>query len=287
MIWNYKKEQSNPNSLSNNSVRVITLDNKGNLWLGTWGGLNHFNPKTEQFTHYKHLESDPNSLSNNTIYSIKEDQQGNLWVGTASGLNLLDTKTGKFTHFFEEDGLANNVVYRIEEGHNEDIWLSTNLGLSNFNLKTNTFKNYNMGDGLQSNEFNADASFKNEQGELFFGGINGFNRFFPDKIEANTQYPKVTFTDMLLSNQSVPVSSSEMVDSNHTQIIKNALNNKYSLTQAIHSTSDIILTHQQNLVTFEFSTLHFSNPISLVETSPFRFQFNRSAPTATMLLAEF
>lgn len=256
----YKKEQSNPNSLSNNSVRVITLDSKGNLWLGTWGGLNHFNPKTEQFTHYKHLESDPNSLSNNTIYSIKEDQQGNLWVGTASGLNLLDTKTGKFTHFFEEDGLANNVVYRIEEGHNEDIWLSTNLGLSNFNLKTNTFKNYNMGDGLQSNEFNADASFKNEQGELFFGGINGFNRFFPDKIEANTQYPKVTFTDMLLSNQSVPVSSSEMVDSNHTQIIKNALNNKYSLTQAIHSTSDIILTHQQNLVTFEFSTLHFSNP---------------------------
>jgi diguanylate cyclase (GGDEF)-like protein len=166
----------------------------------------------------------------------------------------------RISHFFETDGLANNVVYRIEEDNDGGIWLSTNFGLSNFNPNTKTFKNYNMDDGLQSNEFNADASFKSKDGELFFGGINGFNRFFPDKIVGDNQQPKVIFTDMLLSNQSVPVNVVTLSKDNNPQVINSTLDDKYTLAKAIHSTSEITLTHQQNLVTFEFSTLHFSNP---------------------------
>lgn len=251
----YRHEAINLNSLSDNSVRVITKGKQGNLWLGTWKGLNRFDPRTEQFTRYTHQKTDPNSISNNTVYAITEDKQGNLWIGTASGLNLFNKTTGNFTHFYEKDGLPNNVVYRIEEDNDGGIWLSTNFGLSHFNPKTQLFKNYNMDDGLQSNEFNADASFKNEDGELFFGGINGFNRFFPDKIVVNNQPPKVIFTDMLLSNKSVRIDNAEL--SAETQ---SELNETFTLAKAVHSTSEITLTHRQSLVTFEFSALHYTNP---------------------------
>ncbi|WP_299081213.1 ligand-binding sensor domain-containing diguanylate cyclase [uncultured Paraglaciecola sp.] len=255
----YRHQPTNPNRLSNDSVRVITQGQQGELWIGTWKGLNRFDPITEKFTHFTHQASDPNSLSNDTIYAITEDSKGNLWVGTASGLNLLDKTTGSFNHFFEKDGLANNVVYRIEEDNDGGIWLSTNLGLSHFNPQTKSFKNYNMDDGLQSNEFNADASFKSESGELFFGGINGFNRFFPKQIIGNEQQPKVIFTDMLISNQSVPVQNDALSSGNMTEVDKNISTDTYTLAKAIHSTAAITLTHQQNLVSFEFSALHFSN----------------------------
>lgn len=256
----YRHQPANSNSLSNDSIRVITEDRQGKLWIGTWKGLNHFDPDTGKFTHYTHKAKKPNSLSNNTVYAITEDSQGNLWVGTASGLNLFNKLTGNFTHFFEKDGLPNNVVYRIEEDDKGEIWLSTNLGLSNFNLKTKKFKNYNMDDGLQSNEFNADASFKSKYGELFFGGINGFNRFFPNKVISDNQQPKVIFTDMLLSNQSVPIRNTSILPSQKSTFDEQTRSNNYTLAKAIHSTSEVTLTHQQNLVAFEFSALHFSNP---------------------------
>lgn len=255
----YKHQPNNKNSLNDDTIRVITQDSQGHLWLGTWSGVNHFDPITQAFTHYTHQETNPKSLSHNTVYAIKEDRHGNIWVGTASGLNLLNKATSSFKHFFEKDGLANNVVYRIEED-DKGIWLSTNQGLSHFNYTTQTFKNYNVDDGLQSNEFNADASFKSKTGELFFGGINGFNRFFADNIKVDKQPPKVVFTDMLLSNRSVSVGKINQAAANQTEVITQSLNNQFSLEKAIYATPEITLTHRQNLVTFEFSALYFSNP---------------------------
>jgi diguanylate cyclase (GGDEF)-like protein len=253
----YRFDASNPHSLSNDNIYAITKDHLGAMWVGTdGGGLNRFDPKTGQFSHFRFDARNPSSLSNDTILAITEDHQGTLWVGTVNGLNRLDQQTGQFRRFTDKEGLPNNVVYRIEEDNDGLLWLSTNQGLARFNPKTEHFKNYNVGDGLQSNEFNGGASFKSKEGELFFGGINGFNRFFPDKISDNKQKPVVVFTDMLLLNQSVPIGPQPDSLKNKTE----SSNNRFHLQQAIHSTSSLTLSHLENLVSFEFSTLHFSNP---------------------------
>jgi len=152
--------------------------------------------------------------------------------------------------------LPNNTINRIEEDNKGKLWLATNNGLSRFNPKTKSFKNFDAGDGLQSNEFSVGASFKSKQGELFFGGINGFNRFFPDKITDDSQKPVVVFTDMLLLNQSVSINPTTGKSGNK----KASSSNGFILEKAIHSTSAVTLTHLENLVSFEFSALHFSNP---------------------------
>ncbi|NQZ90451.1 MAG: hypothetical protein HRT54_23045, partial [Colwellia sp.] len=270
----YRHLAGDANSLSDDDVYSLFEDSQGNLWVGTdGGGLNHFNPKTHQFTHYRHLAGDANSLSHDGVYSLLEDSQGNLWVGTPDGINLFNNKTAKFKRLTTANGLPNNVIYRIEEDKQGNIWLSTNQGLSRMVPKAETFRNYDVGDGLQSNEFNGGASFKSKSGELFFGGINGFNRFYPENIIDDKQVPIVLITDMLLSNESVPIvpllsrQSRTLEQNTETKSLKvssssNAVDEVagFSLNQVIHQTKAMTLTYKDNIVAFEFAALHFSNP---------------------------
>ena len=109
------------------------------------------------------------------------------------GLNKYDVDTDRFFHYLAKDGLANNVVYGILEDGSGNLWISTNQGISKFDPQKEIFKNYDSNDGLQSNEFNAGAFFRSSSGEMFFGGINGFNRFFPKKIQDDRQIPAIVF----------------------------------------------------------------------------------------------
>jgi len=262
LFTHYRHKTGIQNSLSSDIVWSLFENRKGNLWIGTiGGGLNHLNTKTKQFTHYRYQANNPNSLSHDTVYSIIEDSQDQLWIGTPAGLNLLNKKTETFERYTINDGLPNNVIYRIEEDNQGYLWLSTNRGLSRMDPKTKTFKNYDMGDGLQSNEFNG-ASFKSKSGELFFGGINGFNRFYPEDIIDDIQAPKVVITDMLLLNESVPIIPVDNIKGKNKFFKSFSFNNKvsFSLAQVIHETKAISLTYQDNIVAFEFSALNFSNP---------------------------
>ncbi|MCJ8273590.1 MAG: ATP-binding protein [Psychrosphaera sp.] len=147
--------------------------------------------------------------------------------------------------------MSNDVVYGILEDDLGHLWLSTNNGLSRFDPAQQTFKNYNVNDGLQNNEFNFKAQYKSADGELFFGGINGFNRFFPQNIVDDTQPPAVELTDFLLANQSVPIDRNNQQDAP----------TKFTLTKAIDQLKHLTFGYEQNMVTFEFAALHFSNPM--------------------------
>jgi ligand-binding sensor domain-containing protein/signal transduction histidine kinase/DNA-binding response OmpR family regulator len=247
----YRHQDNDPNSLSSDAVMSMIEDSQANLWFGTAKGLNHFNTKTEQFTHYLHQTNDSNSLNNDTVASITEDSHGNIWVGTHSGLNKFDSKLKIFKTYNKDHGLPDNMIYSIEEDNDGYIWVSTNQGLSRMDPKAETFKSFNVSDGLQSSDFNIGSSFKSKTGELFFGGVNGLNRFFPDKIKDDKHLPKVVITNMLLLNKSVPIVATESQTTEK--------NTGFSLAKTIHETQSITLTHHDNIIAFEFSALHFSN----------------------------
>jgi len=260
IFTHYRHNKADANSLSDDYIFTIFEGSQGNIWIGTFGGgLNRFNPRTNKFHHYRYGSRNINSLSGDVVLTITEDKLENLWIGTSSGLNLFDKKTGGFTRFQVKDGLPNNIIYSIEE-EDDWLWLSTNKGLTRFHPDSGKIKNYDVGDGLQSNEFNLEASLKSKNGELYFGGINGFNRFFPKDIKPNTKPPIVVFTDMLLSNQSVVVGKRDVSAFTPLESTEYPPSDSFTLDEAIYVTQEITLTHEQNLVTFEFSTLHFTNP---------------------------
>jgi len=245
----YRHNVDDANSLSSDLVWAITEDNKGNIWIGTSYGLNKFNPNTQTFKRY--LE-----LSRSLVNDIFEDSESNLWIGTRRGLYRLVEETNAFKRFDINDGLPNNWVMGIEEDNQGRLWVSTRNGLSRSNSNKEIFTTYNVSDGLQSNDFRRRASVKISSGELYFGGVNGFNRFTPDKILEDRKSPKVIFTSILLANQSVAIAHNQDKESNKV----NSTHNNSPLTKAIHLTKTLELTHEQNMVTFEFSTLHFNNP---------------------------
>ncbi|MGC9344838.1 MAG: ligand-binding sensor domain-containing protein, partial [Bacteroidales bacterium] len=226
---------------------VIHQDEEGLFWLGTKSGLICFNYENEQFTTYLNDPRDSTSLNNDHIKSICADPlepRKYLWLGTdGGGLNLFDIQNKKFQHFTVEDGLPNNVIYGILPDQKGNLWLSTNKGLSRFNTKTIEFRNYDVMDGLQSNEFNTGAYFRSTRGELFFGGINGLNYFFPDDIQDNPYKPNLVITKIQVQNHR-----------------KSDNFRKAEYTEYLAGSERVTLSHKHDIINFEFSALDFSVP---------------------------
>ncbi len=249
----YQHSPADPDSLSDNSISTVFEDSQGLLWVGTSDGLNRFDG--QGFVTFKHQAGNEQSLSNSNIFVITQDKNGMLWVGTSGGLNKFDPRLQGFSHYSVQDGLANNVVYGIVEGDQGQLWLSTNKGLSMFDPITELFTNFDVNDGLQSNEFSEVAYYKSASGEVFFGGINGFNHFYPENIIDDTQLPEVVLTDFLLNNQTVPVRSMKESADNTTK------SPSFTLPKSINELQSLTLGHQHKLISFEFAALHFNNPL--------------------------
>ncbi|UCH96094.1 MAG: response regulator [Candidatus Aminicenantes bacterium] len=199
----YRHQPANPDSLAHNSVYTIyqTSENgKEILWLGTNGrGLDRFDPQKETFKHYTHDSLNPDSIGGNCVLCIQEGLPGSegtpLWIGTyGGGLTRFDPKSEQFQRFTIKDGLGDHTVYGILVDDNGNLWISTNLGISKFNPRSKVFKNYYADDGLQGAEFNGGAYYKASNGEMFFGGYNGFNVFHPASVGENPNIPAMVLT---------------------------------------------------------------------------------------------
>jgi ligand-binding sensor domain-containing protein/signal transduction histidine kinase len=200
----YPYGENDPESLNGATVLSIFEDQSGTLWIGTLrGGLNRFDPHTEYFRHYLSDPGDPQSLSDNTVTVITQDQSGALWIGTSAGLNKFDPIDQSFVQYREKDGLPNEFIHGIIEDDQGYLWISTNNGLSRFDPLSETFKNFSPRDGLQSNQFNQGAYFKSQTGELYFGGINGFNFFKPDQILENPYIPPIVLTGLTQGGETI------------------------------------------------------------------------------------
>ncbi|MGM0613145.1 MAG: ligand-binding sensor domain-containing protein, partial [Bacteroidota bacterium] len=198
----YEHDNMDPKSINYGQVFSLYKQGPERLWVGTDnGGLGIFNPKTGNVQRFAYDHQDSNSLGHNRVYSVYEDSNGNIWVATSGGLNKFISEEEGFKRYTKDDGLPNNVVYAILEDRSGNLWLSTNLGLSEFNPRMETFRNFNIDDGLQENEFNASAYFKSPDGQMFFGGIQGFTSFYPEEIKLNQFKPEVVFTQLVLKNQ--------------------------------------------------------------------------------------
>ena len=196
------------NSLSNNYVTTIYEDKGGFIWIGTWAGLNQWDPGSGAFFNVNNNPRARAVLTAHHILCMTENDEGHLLIGTNdSGFFLYDPQSNNLQSFTKHNGLPSNTVVGIQRGTKNDWWISTSNGLVRFNSGTNTLVSYNRHDGLPSNEFRAHASARLRNGELLFGGNNGFTRFHPDSIKTNRHAPLVSFTGFRLFNQVVEPSA--------------------------------------------------------------------------------
>ena len=198
---NYSHDNDNPDSLASNAVYDFLTASDGTLWIATHGGLNRFDPKKNKFQNFT---TDNSHLSDLVVEDIYEDSRGTIWVSTNNGLNKYNPETKTFTTYFIKNGLPSNHISGVIEDNQGFLWIATYRGISKFNPETETFRNYDVRDGLQDNQF-SQAIYKSKDGELFMGGANGFNSFYPDKLTNSTYIPKVVLTDIQVLNRPLKI----------------------------------------------------------------------------------
>ncbi len=180
----YRHEPGNPNSLSHNMVYSIHQDRSGQLWIGTGGGLDRFDPDSPEsgFIHYRHDPDNPGSIGNNWIRWVHEDRSENLWIGTNEGLDRFNPKTGEFIHYRHHPsnphGLGHNTVYSIYGDRTGVLWFGTGGGVSRLDLARERFKHYRHDPGnpnslSQNNVLNI---YEDRTGLLWASTSSGLNR---------------------------------------------------------------------------------------------------------------
>ncbi|MFA6457487.1 MAG: two-component regulator propeller domain-containing protein [Bacteroidota bacterium] len=251
----YAYEQLYPDSIAERNtsgytdITTVYVTQDGVMWFGTpTNGLLEYHPGTREKRWYRHREYDTAAISHNHILSIIEDPSEPkrfLWIGTdGGGLNRFDRSTKTFMAITEKQGFPNNTVYGILIDDEKQLWLSTNKGLVKFNPVDHSMRTFDVHDGLQSNEFNRKEFYKSSDGKMYFGGVNGYNAFFPKDITLNRSTPNVIFTDFRLFNKSVSFKKDSSI-----------------LQLPIEFTEKIVLEHIDNVITFEFAALEYTAPV--------------------------
>ena len=277
-------DPKNSNSLINNTISYIYLDKDQCLWLSTENGLDKMEIKTNKFTHYRYNVNDTNGLTDNGAQSFLEDRKQQLWIGCREGVNLLDKKTGKFRHYLQGNGImslfedADNViwagtyrkglfrfdsakgdfisfinpntglqinnVFSIIEDDKKNLWLFSITVIMRLNAKRDLLMTYGKDYGVKRNQNGFTRSIKGPSGNIFFGDQSGYYMFSPDSIIANSVAPQVILTNFFLGEQLIQPGE------------KSALKVPLSQTKEIH------LNYKQNVFSFDFAVLHYSNPES-------------------------
>ncbi|MEO5564950.1 MAG: two-component regulator propeller domain-containing protein, partial [Chitinophagaceae bacterium] len=224
----------------NGFIRALEEDRFGNIWIGSNGsGIAVFDPWDQTF---KVLNRANSNLPLDNVLSMHVDNDGNIWAGVSGGgLCLYDYNTKKFTSYSEQDGLSNGMIYKILEDDFSKLWISTNKGVSSFDIKNKKFKNYSHYNGLQQSTYSMGAGLKTSTGEMFFGGLDGFNYFNPRELHSNKNVPSLVITNLKISNRSVVPGEDEVIKE-HISVAK-----------------EIRLSHRQNF-SLDYIALNYTAP---------------------------
>lgn len=160
----YLHNPENPKSLSYNICTTVNKDSDGTLWFGTglwWdnstsGGLNRYQPETDDFAHYFNDPKNPNSLKSNIITELFEDSRNNFWVGTTNGgLHIMNKQEGTFERVSYGSKRSyqlsiaikptdtNTYVQFIHEDQQQKLWIGyNNRGITYYDPETKRSKDY-------------------------------------------------------------------------------------------------------------------------------------------------
>ncbi|AYD47305.1 hybrid sensor histidine kinase/response regulator transcription factor [Arachidicoccus soli] len=192
-----------------NKIRDLHFDFKGNLWIGTTGGLIIMDGQSDtadpQFISYRKLSTQQGSLGNNDIQDIYEDSEKRIWLATSGG-GLAQAigrsiKNLKFRNYTVQDGLPNDFIYSIVEDNIGNLWVATENGLSKFNYSTGAFINYNFYDGLPGTPFSEGVGAKDMRGNIYFGLTKGYLQFNPQNLNNNRIKGSLVFTNLQINNK--------------------------------------------------------------------------------------
>jgi signal transduction histidine kinase/ligand-binding sensor domain-containing protein len=232
----FRSDSKKPGSISGSNCWFYFEDNENKMWICTQYGLNLFNPLSNTFKVFHFPDND--------IGAFFKDRSGYIWVGTnTKGLFMCNPDGTILKTYNTTNILSNNRIQAITQDNKGAIWISTNNGLSRLNPEIQSIRNYSKDDGLQGDQFYQQSFLKTRKGEMYFGGYNGLNSFFPDSLKDNDFIPPVYITDFQIFNKPVVYAVPGAQFQTH-----------------ISEAKEIRLNWNQSIFSFSFAAINYTHP---------------------------
>ena len=236
----YVHDSKDSTSILDNQIWLPFSDGKGNFYFSgnSIGSLFKFNSITEKFS-----IDNPEDRRSNFVMPYSSSR-GTIYVNEVnSGLTELNLgeKIKAKTLFDNSGNNIKNVESIIGDSRN-NLWLGTGDGLLEYDPELKILNRYDNDDGLQGYVFNRFAALKTTNGEMYFGGTNGFSVFRPDEIKLSSYEPPIVFVDLKLFQESVQIGEASVLHKN------------------ILLTDQVELDYNENDFSISFAALDFSNP---------------------------
>ncbi len=173
----YKENSDDPYSLRGNGVYTIFNDGGKRIWVGSIsGGVSFFELGTQHVTQVVHQTNNSNSLVNNDVNSIYEDSTGKIWFATNNGISCWDKAKDKWSNYFGNKLEQAQVFLSLSEDGQGRIWAgSYSSGVYVLDRETGRQLAHYSSDIADSPEVSNFIMyiFKDSQGDLWVGGVNG------------------------------------------------------------------------------------------------------------------
>lgn len=222
----------------------VLEDYDGNLWFATYAnGLYCYDVHRQRWRNYLSAADDSTSLAYDKVISIYQDSRRRLWFMTlGGGCCLYLPETDNFRRYDISCGFP-NTIYKMVEDRRGNLWMTSNDGLLCFNPDTGFKRKYTTANGLLSNQFNFQSGYRDAEGRIYLGSIDGFIIFDPSSFVENDYLPPVVLTDFYLFNKRVSVGSPDS-----------------PLTRNVVYSDAIELDAEQNSFSFAVAALSYQAP---------------------------
>ncbi len=182
-------------------IFALLHDRQQRLWIGHENGIDIYDDAKQHFIALSTDGEATQRLSHPAIQSLLLDRDGDVWIGTLLGLNRWSARSNSIRHYFVSHGLPNNTVYALLQDQQGQIWCSTNNGLARIDPVSERIDVFDRRHGIHNSEFNGGSSLALHNGELLFGGVDGFTVFNPAKLAQRTQGPRLALTSLKIQDQ--------------------------------------------------------------------------------------
>jgi ligand-binding sensor domain-containing protein/serine phosphatase RsbU (regulator of sigma subunit) len=209
------------NGLNSNQIWKIFCDRQGRVWIGTNDhGLFLYENDV--------LVSVPN-LATSRPASITEDRDGHIWIGSI-GDGVFRYDGTSFTNYTSADGISSDNPYFVAGDAIGNIWIGTNKGVDRFDIQSGDITTFGKNEGFKGVETNQNAFYRDKNGNMWFGTIQGVVHCYPNEIHSSDIPPIVYLSGIRV----------------------------YLIPRKIES--EMVLTYNENYVTFDFSGVHYTSP---------------------------
>lgn len=233
---NYFFYPGDKGEITRDVIASILKDRYSLWWAGCWnkGGVKQFDPETGTSTTY---------LEGASIARLLEDHTGTLWAAGAEGLYRFNRKLDIFQRFEDPAFLTEvNEINNLLEDNKGNIWMTTPSGILRLNAERNETTLFGKSYGIIGNDFFNLSGYKDPGGKLYFGYQSGYYAFFPEDLARGMRAPEIIISDFRVDNQSIVLGPGGI------------------LKEPISATSKIRLNYNQNVFSFEFTGIDYSNP---------------------------